>query len=62
MGNIKLVFEGYCKGCKVADVEVYSLFGYAFDGSEIAGWEVRCKHEEACRTWRAEKKSKSKPS
>ena len=62
MDNIKLVFEGYCKGCKVADVEVYSLYEFLMDGSEICEWKARCKHEEACRKWHAEKKSKSKPS
>ena len=41
---IKLVFEGMCKDCKRADLELIQTETY----DEHSYWDVYCTHENAC--------------
>lgn len=41
---IKLVFEGMCKDCKRADLELIQTETY----DEYNYWDVHCEHENAC--------------
>lgn len=42
---IELVFEGMCRDCKRADLELILTETY----DEYNYWEVHCKHENACK-------------
>lgn len=41
---IELVFEGMCRDCKCADLELIRTETY----DEYNYWDVHCKHENAC--------------
>ena len=43
---IELVFEGMCRDCKRADLELIQTETY--DEYEYNYWDVHCKHENAC--------------
>ena len=42
--NRDIVFEGICKGCRHADLELESAESYC----EETFWGVRCNHAKAC--------------
>ena len=44
MSYIDIVFEGICKGCRHADLELESAESYC----EETFWGVRCNHAKAC--------------
>lgn len=41
---IELVFEGMCRDCKHADLELIRTETY----DEYSYWDVHCEHENAC--------------
>jgi len=48
---VELVFEGMCKDCERADLELDCLEIQGFNVDFMKDWSVRCKHQDVCEMW-----------
>ena len=44
----KIVFEGYCEGCRKCDLYLIPLKTVDTEGNTYNSYEVHCEHEGAC--------------
>ena len=48
---VRIEFDGYCKGCKYAELELECLETDEYMGAVNKFWTAVCIHRDACEKW-----------